>query len=427
LITRFGNLDASDGGKASRQSGSFEYQRSSGASSWRATAFVLHNALNLYSNFTYYLDDPDNGDQFEQAERRTAAGGRVTYRRLGHLGSRHTESAIGLQVRQDWLSPVGLYHNVARARLSTTRGDDVNQRMTSGYAQTEIEWSRYVRTTFGVRADHYGFEVTSNEPLNSGIGSDTLVNPKFASVFGPWRGTEFYVNFGTGFHSNDARGATTTIDPSTGEPAEPVTPLVRGTGGEVGLRTVRVKGLQSTLTAWFLDLDSELLFVGDAGTTEAGRPSRRLGIEWTNYWRLRPWLTADGDVAFSRARFRDEDEAGEFIPGSLDRVVSAGLTVEPARRLFGSIRVRHFGPRPLIEDASVQSKATTLWNGELGVNVTRPMRAVLELYNLFDAQVSDVDYFYTSRLAGEAAAGIDDVHTHPALPRTLRVSLQFRF
>jgi hypothetical protein len=111
-----------------------------------------------------------------------------------------------------------------------------------------------------------------------------------------------------------------------------------------------------------LGLDSELLFVGDAGTTEAGRPSRRVGIEWTNYARLTPWLTVDGDLALSGARFRDDDPAGNHIPGALDRVISAGLTSEPHWPVFGSIRVRHFGPRPLIEDASVDSKSTTLWN-----------------------------------------------------------------
>ena len=142
LIPRFGLIDASDGGKANRQSLAAEYQRSNGPSSLRATGFVLHNSLNLFSNFTYFLDDPDNGDQFEQAERRVAAGGRVTYRRLGHFFERHTESAIGVQLRRDWLDPVGLYRTAGRQRLSTTREDEVGQTMAAVYAQSEIEWTR---------------------------------------------------------------------------------------------------------------------------------------------------------------------------------------------------------------------------------------------------------------------------------------------
>jgi hypothetical protein len=426
-IGRFGLLDVSDGGHSNRQSLAAEYQRSSGPSSFRATAFVLRNSLNLFSNFTYFLDDPENGDQFEQAERRIAAGGRVTYRRLGRVFDRHVESAVGVQLRRDWLTPVGLYRTAARRRLSTTRQDEVGQTMAGAYAQSEIEWTRALRTTFGLRADAYQFDVTSGNPLNSGRGSDAMLSPKLGAVLGPWSGTEIYANAGVGFHSNDARGATIAVDPQTGDPVDRVTPLVRATGAEIGLRTVRVRGLQSTIALWYLRLDSELLFVGDAGTTEPGRPSRRVGVEWTNYARLTPWLTADADLAFTRARFTDADPAGRHVPGALDRVISAGVTIEPRVPLFGSVRLRHFGPRPLIEDASITSRGTTLWNGELGYTISPRTRLVVEMFNLFDAKVADIDYVYISRLRGEPADGVSDVHTHPALPRTARITLQIAF
>jgi hypothetical protein len=230
-----------------------------------------------------------------------------------------------------------------------------------------------------------------------------------------------------GFHSNDARGAVIRVDPKTGEAAERVTPLVRARGAEIGVRTVAIRGLQSTVSLWYLGLDSELLFVGDAGTSEAGRPSRRTGIEWANYARLRPWLTADADVSFSRARFADDDPAGRHVPGALDRVISGGVTVEPRLPLFGSIRLRHFGARPLIENASVTSAPTTLWNGEIGYTLSPKARLVMEAFNLFDATVADIDYFYASRLQGEPDEGFEDVHTHPALPRSVRVTLQLSF
>ncbi len=426
-ISRYGLIDATDGGTTSRQSVAAEFQRSMGSSSIRSTGYVLHNRLNLFSNFTYFLSDAENGDQFEQAERRTAVGGRITYRRLGHLFDRHVESAVGVQVRQDWLDPVGLYQTTGRQRRVITREDEVGQTMTGVYAQSEIEWTRALRTTVGVRADLYRFDVTSSFPANSGSGLDQMVSPKFAAVLGPWAATEFYVNAGTGFHSNDARGAVTSVDPATGEAANPVTPLVRAKGAEVGVRTVRIRGLQSTFSLWYLGIDSELLFVGDAGTTEAGRPSRRVGVEWTNYWRLRSWLTVDADVAVSRARFTDSDPAGSNIPGSMDRVLSGGLTIEPRARIFGSVRVRHFGPRPLIEDASVKSEATTLWNGEAGYRFSDKIQLVLEVFNLFNAEVADIDYSYSSRLSGEPAEGVEDVHTHPAPPRSARLGLQLSF
>jgi hypothetical protein len=426
-ISRYGAIDSTDRGATDRQSLALELQRSNGPGSFRASAFALRNSLNLFSNFTYFLDDPVNGDQFEQAERRVAMGGRATYRRLGHLLNRRTESAVGIQTRIDWLRPVGLYRAVNGARAAAIREDRVNQAMTGVYAQTEIAWTRFVRTTLGARTDLYQFAVASDHPSNSGEGSSALVSPKLGTAFGPWRGTEFYVNAGYGFHSNDARGAVTTVDPRTLDSVDRVTPLVRGRGAELGLRTVAIRGVQSTLALWYLDLDSELLFVGDAGTTEAGLPSRRHGIEWTNYARLRPWLTVDADVSFSRARLVGAAESEDRIPGALDRVVTGGVTIEPTRAVFGSIRVRHFGPRPLTEDGSVMSQATTLWNAEVGCRLSSTARVVVEGFNLFDARASDIDYFYASRLPGEPAEGIGDVHTHPVVPRTLRVALRFAF
>jgi hypothetical protein len=427
LISRFGFLDPTDGGRANRQSLAAEYQRSAGPSSLRASGFLLRNSLNLFSNFTYYLDDPERGDQFEQAERRVAAGGRVTYRRLGHFFEHHTESAVGVQLRRDWLEPVGLYRTAGRQRFATTREDRVGQTMGGMYAQTEIEWARTFRTTLGLRADGYQFSVTSDHPINSDDGWAGLVSPKFGAVFGPFAGTEIYANAGMGFHSNDARGAAIRVDPASGEPVDRVTPLVRARGAEVGLRTVRVRGLQSTVTLWYLGLDSELLFVGDAGTTEAGRPSRRIGVEWTNYARLAPWLTLDGDLAWSHARFTGDDPSGDFIPGALERVISAGMTVEPRQPIFGSLRVRHFGPRSLIEDGTVMSSSTTLWNGAVGYRLSGKARLVLELFNIFDADASDIDYFYASRLSGEPDDGVEDVHLHPALPRSAWFGLQMSF
>jgi hypothetical protein len=255
------------------------------------------------------------------------------------------------------------------------------------------------------------------------------MSPKFGAVLGPWNGTEFYANAGLGFHSNDARGATITVDPSTGDPVNRVTPLVRSHGAEIGVRTVAVKGVQSTVSLWTLGFDSELLFVGDAGTTEAARPSRRSGVEVTNYMHPHDWITLDLDLSFSTARFTDNGPAGHKIPGALDRVMSAGLAVDPPEGRsgpVGSLRLRHFGPRPLTEDNSVQSKTTSLVNGEAGYRFDHYL-FMAQIFNLFDRRVSDIDYYYTSRLPGEPLSGVADVHAHPALPRTLRLSFQVRF
>jgi outer membrane receptor protein involved in Fe transport len=283
-----------------------------------------------------------------------------------------------------------------------------------------------LKTLVGLRGDVARFDVNALQTVNSGVANAGLVSPKGGVTVGPWRGTEFYVNAGMGFHSNDARGTTQKIDPD-GNPSEPVTPLVRAKGAEVGVRTVAIGHLQTTVTAWMLRLDSELVFSGDEGTTEPSRPSARRGLEWTNYYRPLPWLVFDGDVAWSRARFTEYDPVGQYVPEAVGTVLSAGATVDGYRKWFGSIRLRYFGPRTLIEDDSVRSNPTTLVNLQAGYQLTPKVRLALDVFNLFNVADSDIDYFYTSRLPGEPLDGIADIHTHPTLPRTARVNLIIGF
>jgi hypothetical protein len=423
VIGRFGALDPSDGGETYRYSGSLEWQWSRGNSATKVTAYGIGYDLDLFSNFTYFLDDPVHGDQFEQADHRFITGARISHRRLERWGGHSVQNTFGAQLRNDDITNVGLYHSQARVRLDTRRQDAVIETSGGVYAQNEVAWTPWMRTLAGVRADGYRFRVDAGDPESGGAATAGLVSPKGGLVIGPFHGTELYANGGFGFHSNDARGTTITRDPSTGERVNPVTPLVRGKGAEAGVRTVAIPHLQSSLSLWSLSLASELVFSGDAGTTEAGRQSHRYGVEWANYYHPAPWLVFDGDVSLSRSHFTDEDPAGDHIPGSLESVVSFGATVTSLHGLFGSARLRYFGPRPLIEDASVRSKATGLVNLEAGYKVSKSVRLALEVFNLLDAHASDIDYYYASRLPGEPRGGIDDVHFHPAAPRTARISL----
>lgn len=426
-IDRLGLVDDSDGGDTSRYIVAVDWQRSGVASVTRATAYGFRYDLNLFSNFTYFLDDPENGDQFEQADSRFVAGGRVTHRCLGEWRGRTIQHTIGGQVRNDDIGTVGLYHTRARTRLGTIREDDVLQTSGAVFYQNQYQWSPFVRTELGLRGDLYRFRVHSGLPQNSGTESAGIVSPKAGVVVGPFSGTEFYANAGRGFHSNDARGSTIAVDPATGELAAQVTPLVAATGAEVGIRTVALPKAQVTFTLWTLGLESELLFVGDAGTTEATGPSRRTGAEATAYYSPHPALTFDLDVAVSKSRFTDADPGQDRIPGSVQTVVSAGAVLNGWHGLFGAARWRYFGPRPLVEDNSRRSKSTSLVNLQAGHRFRNDMRLVVDVFNLFDSKASDIDYFYRSRLPGEPAQGVGDTHVHPALPRTARISLQFGF
>jgi outer membrane receptor protein involved in Fe transport len=333
----------------------------------------------------------------------------------------------GLQARRDDIRPVALYHTEDRVRLGTTRRDRVEEMSGALYAQSAIQWRPWLRTIAGLRADDYRFEVGSSDPRNSGRDQASMLSPKLATIFGPWRNTELYANAGTGFHSNDARGVTIRVDPATGGPADRVTPLVRTRGAELGLRSTPLPRFYVTASLWGLDMASELLFAGDAGSTEASRPSRRTGVELATFYNLSDWLALDADYAYSHARFRDGNAAGDRIPGAVEGVASVGLSLIDLHRLSGELRYRYFGPRPLLEDDSVRSHASHLVNARVGWQLAPRIRLDVDLFNLLDAKASDVDYFYASRLRGEPPGGVDDVHFHPVEKRALRIGVTTSF
>ena len=427
VVGRFGAIDMTDGGDSYRYSGSLEWQRTRNNAVTRVSAYGIGYDLNLFSNFTFFLDDPAHGDQFHQADHRFVSGAKLAHRRMTNWDNRLVQNTYGVQLRNDNITNLGLYHTEARRFLNTIRQDRVLQTSAAAYGQNEVAWTPWLRTLAGVRVDGYRFRVDSDDPINSGLRRAALASPKGGIVVGPFKGTEFYGNAGFGFHSNDARAATIARDPTNGGAADPVTPLVRAKGAEVGLRTVAIPHLQSSVALWTLGLASELVFVGDAGTTEAGRPSRRYGVEVANYYSPLRHLTVDGDVSWSRARFTDRKPTGNAIPGSIETVISAGAAVDDLGRMFGGLRVRYFGPRPLAEDESVRSRGTTLLNMDAGYVLSSKMRVSLDVFNVLNERASDIDYFYASRLPGEVEGGVEDVHFHPTLPRTARVALAVAF
>lgn len=428
LINRFGEIDPTDGGKSHRYSLSGQYRREGGSGAeTTANAYVIDYKLNLFSNFTYFLDHPIQGDQFEQQDQRTVAGLNASHDWKSVVGNAPMENVVGLQVRNDNITPVGLYRTQARQRFETTREDRVLETSYAPFLENRTRWTPGFRTVAGLRFDTYQFKVNSSIGVNSGSARSTMLSPKLSFIFGPWRQTEYYLNFAQGFHSNDARGTTITIDPTSHDPTPRVTPLVRANEAEIGLRTAIVPHLQTTFSLWYLHLDSELLFTGDAGTTVPSRPSKRTGFELTNYYSpTRDW-TLNADFAFSNARFTDSDPVGNRIPEAIEGVGDLGVSYEPQSGPFASVRLRYFGPRALIEDNSVRSRSSALLNARAGYKLGTGMRLFFEVYNIANAHVDDIDYYYPSRLQGEPDAGVNDTHFHPAETRSYRLGVSYGY
>ncbi len=422
-ISRFGQIDPDLGGETSRATLTGGTHRPFAGGQLTLQGYVVHYDLRLYSDFTYFRDDPVNGDQFEQRDVRNVYGGRVDWRRDLRLGATRHQLRAGLELRDDDIGTLGLYHTAARQRLETIRADAVDEASFGGFIDLSSRWTDWLSSDLGVRYDRYRAEVDGTIAANAGRSNDHQASPKAALVFGPWQDTRLFLDVGRGFHSNDARGATLTVDPThPSTPATTASLLVPTLGSEIGV-TSRVRdGLTLSAALWQLGIGSELVFSGDGGNTEPSSASRRSGLELSAYWQPMDGVTVDLDYAHSNAAFRD-NPAGRRVPNAVERVASLGVAWNDGGVWSGGLRLRHLGPAPLVEDDSERSRATTLLNAEVGYRIDPHLGLRFEALNLADSRRNDITYFYESRLPGEAAA-VADEHFHPVEPRQLRLTLR---
>ncbi len=418
---RYDTLDASAGGDTRRSSLAAEWHGDDDAGRTRVAGYAMRYRLDLNSNFTYALERPDEGDQFKQRDQRSVYGFNAS-RTLNHsLVGLPARSEAGVQLRHD-RSRVGLFDTVARRITRTTREDEVRETLLGAYAQTGVQFNPVLRGVFGLRADRLRARVNALTLAdNSGSASDQQVSPKLTLVAGPFAKTEFFFNAGRGLHSNDARGTTISTDPKSGGAVDKVPPLVASRGFEVGARTEALPGLQSSLALWTLQFDSELVYVGDAGATEASAGSKRRGVEFNNRWTPVAWFLLDADFAWTHARF----ENGDRIPNAVDRVASLAFTVRDLGPWSASLQFRYLGPGALIEDNSVRSLSSLTSNLRLSRKFGANAELTLDVFNVTDRQVNDIQYFYESQPRGLDAE--EGRHVHPAEPRTARLSLRVAF
>ena len=437
LVGLFGTLNPTDGGHSQRYSLQGEWHRQGTNSATTITAYGFFYYLNLFSDFTYYLDDPVKGDQFEQQDRRWVTGFDAAHTIYSQWFGRKTQNTFGLQLRNDWVHN-GLYRTQDRMRTDKNdlnacdaepipecdtnpnliavlpAGTDLNKftdTMIGFYIENKTQWAEKFRSVVALRGDEAIYNVTNLTPsyvatelpgapvinfadLNSGSASQFLPSPKASFIFGPWFNTEFYIQGGFAFHSNDARGAVQRVQPISPDypfptPATPISPLVPTKGAEVGVRTLAVPHLQSTLSLWYLYSDSELQQSGDTGSTVASKsPSNRYGVEWANFYTPLQHLAFDFDFAYSKALFTtiDPDDAapgspgGRYVPEAVGLVISSGITVQNYKGFWGSLRLRAFGPRNLTSDGIYRSSSTILLNAEVGYHINKNWSVLAQFF-----------------------------------------------
>ncbi len=426
LIGRYGNIDPTDGGNSQRYSLSFDWVHEGDHTTTRTNLYAGYYDLDLFSNFTYFMDNPVQGDQFEQQDRRFFVGGQVARDWRWDAMGQQQRFTLGVQMRRDFITGLGLYNTAQRQRFNAISVNDIIQDSWGIFAEAEIKPARWLRIVPGLRGDLMQFQVTkSNIAGNTGSLTSGILSPKLNIILGPWAKTEFYINAGTGFHSNDTRGVISTVDPATGLPSSRATPLVRTYGAEVGIRNESITKLVNTLSFWTLHSGSELIYAGDTGSSSPGPSSQRFGVELASYWRPNDWTMVDVEATCSRAYLLTENPSHQNVPNSIPYTLNAGLTLGGAQGLFGSLRVRYVAPRPLDQVLDVYSRESIQVNGRIGYR-HKNIEVALDCLNLLNRSDYDVAYYYASQLKTEAAP-VNDVHLHPIEPRMFRLSVTYRF
>jgi outer membrane receptor protein involved in Fe transport len=463
-IGLYGSEDPYDGGNTNRFALSGRIAGTDEAGSWKANGFVVKSQLDLFNDFTYFLSNPVLGDQFHQHDDRIMAGGNASRTLNGSFAGLPMQTTVGVQTRYDDID-LALSDTFQRGFLANVRSDKVGEGSIGIYAENTVKWTDWLRTTLGWRGDYYEAHVFSVfDGNNSGSVSAGIGSPKFTMVLGPFNKTEFFIGAGEGMHSNDARGATITeepTDPTTKVSASPL--LVRTKGAETGIRTKILPGLDSSLSLFMLDQDSEIIFNGDAGDTSASRPSRRYGVEWTNRYRPLSWIDVDADLAVTHARFvgYDSDQAalyaslagfpeaqignapGNYIPNAPAVVASAGITLGEKTGPFGTLRWRYLGSSPLTEDNAFRSPPTSIFNARIGYRADNGWRIQLDALNLFNAKANQITYAYGSLIKTDSLYnlcypvqtapatvcqnGVMDYVLHPIEPLSIRLTVAGAF
>ena len=441
---RWDSVDPTEGGDSNRQSALVRLiHEPAPGRRLEATAWAAHYALDLYSNFTFFLNDPVNGDGIVQSDDRVYTGGSLVYRH--QLDGRFpTVLSAGLDTRTDF-ARVQLRNQRERQRLARTSDDDVVVTSLAGFLSGETLLAPWARFVGGVRLEGFRYDVDdrcgsctadSGDPDSGrraeGTEYDGVALPKANLILSPFAGegllpmeapalrdAQLFLNWGIGYHSNDARVVLADPDAET---------LPLAMGWEVGWKVPVTSWADVSLAGWWLNLESELAYVGDEGTTELRPKSYRRGIELAA--RARPWEWLEGEVALSYSSAHYAEDDGELGIEDGDPVAQAPRLVAKARvrathhsGLSGELSFRALGERYGVEDdRSIRLSDYAVF--DLGVRYRRgPFEGFVLLENVFDTQWRSADFYFESFVPGIDAAPTEDFHFVPGNPRNVRVGV----
>jgi len=417
MITRFGSIDNTEGGETNRMNIYVKHiHEFSNGDYFSQQAYAVSYGFNLFSNFTFYLNDPANGDQIQQNESRMVYGYRGNYNTSGSLFGKPLRTEAGVGLRIDDVNDISLSHTIKREFLNDYKRGDVFESNVNAYVNEVFDLTEKISVTAGVRFDYFQFRYSDQLLGTNNSTGKSIVSPKLNVTYQLDTKTQFYVRSGFGFHSNDARG----VVEQGG-----IDILPRAFGIDVGSNSKLTDKLLLNFALWRLDLEQEFVYVGDEGIVEPSGRTQREGIDLSLRYEIAPWLFADTDMNFTRPRSKDEPEGNNYIPLAPTFTTIGGLTFMFKNGLNGSLRYRYLSDRAANEDRSVIADGYALADATL--NYSRPKFEIgLTAENLFDVEWNEAQFDTESRLMNEVDP-VPEIHFTPGTPFFIKLKLSFLF
>ncbi|PKV48039.1 outer membrane receptor protein involved in Fe transport [Aquimarina sp. MAR_2010_214] len=419
LISRFGAIDDTEGGNTSRTNFLVNYDKIINKNSTlKNSVYWSAYDFELYSNFTFLLEDPINGDQIRQKEGRTIFG----------LNSEYQKAFSGNKVEGTWQAGISLRNDQSKDnQLSRSRNrietleqiqfGDINETNFGAYLGANIHLNKW---TFNpsIRVDYFDFQYN-----NALLGlyktqeeTEAAISPKLNIFYNASNELQVYAKAGKGFHSNDTRVV-------VARGGETILPSALGT--DIGFVWKPTSKMLFNLAYWYLYLEQEFVYVGDAGIVEPSGETRRQGIDLSYRYQIFPWLFCNLDANYTHARSIDEPSDADYIPLAADFTLMGGFNVLHKSGFFGSVNVQHLNDRPANEDNSIVAEGYTITNLNVGYK-WKKMSLSIQIQNLFDQDWNETQFATESRLTGEPQS-VEEIHFTPGTPFFLKTTVQYNF
>ena len=419
-ITRFGAIDATEGGQTSRTNINASSLKIIDDNTFiKSNVFYSNYNFELFSNFTFFLEDPVNGDQIKQKEQRNIFGLNSEITKKFTFSSSEALLKSGVGIRADFADDVELSHTLnRRTTLNTIQLGDVKESNSFAYASLDYAIGKWTIIP-GVRVDHFKFNYVDKlqESYANKAETKTLVSPKLNFLYQQHEDLQFFLKSGIGFHSNDTR---VVIQQS----AQEILPAAYGV--DLGTIWRPFSKLLLNATGWYLYLEQEFVYVGDAGIVEPSGETKRFGVDLGARWQINHWLFLNTDATITNARSIAETDGQDYIPLAPDFTLAGGISILNLGRFNGGFKFRYLDDRPANEDNSIVAKGYFVADLNANYQMSKSLNLGLSVENLFNVEWNETQFATTSRLQSENAS-VEEIHFTPGTPFFIKGNITYTF